>query len=71
MHTLMLAAVAAATNAVAGAHTPAAELGTVVVEASRLGQTKMEVPSHVDVITKSDIDASGAASTVEIGRAHV
>lgn len=66
MHTLMLAAVAAASNAVAGAHTPAAELGTVVVEASRLGQTKMEVPSHVDVITKSDIDASGAASTVDL-----
>ena len=66
MHTLMLAAVAAATNAVAGAHTPAAELGTVVVEASRLGQTKMEVPSHVDVITRSDIDASGAASTVDL-----
>lgn len=66
MHTLMLAAVAAATNAVAGAHTPAAELGTVVVEASCLGQTKMEVPSHVDVITRSDIDATGAASTVDL-----
>lgn len=66
MNTLLLAAVAAATNAVVGAKTPTAELGTVVVEASRLGQTKMEVPSHVEVISKSDIDASGAASTVEL-----
>lgn len=66
MNTLMLAAVAAATNAVVGAKTPAAELGTVVVEASRLGQTKMEVPSHVEIISKSDIDASGAASTVDL-----
>ncbi len=59
MHTLMLAAVAAATNAVAGAHTPAAELGTVVVEASRLGQTKMEVPSYVEVIDAKGISEEG------------
>ena len=67
MNTLMLAAAAAVTNAVTGATLPsAAELGTVVVEASRLGQTKLEIPSHVEVITKSEIDASGAASTVDL-----
>lgn len=71
MNTLMLAAVAAAANvAAAGAEPPAAaqtnDLGRVVVEASRLGQTKMEIPSHVEVITKSEIDASGAASTVDL-----
>ena len=66
MNTLVLAAVAAATNAVVGAKAPVAELGAVVVEASRLGQTKMEIPSHVDVITKGEIDASGAASTVDL-----
>ncbi len=66
MNTLMLAAAAAVTNAVTGASPSAAELGTVVVEASRLGQTTMEIPSHVEVITKSEIDASGAASTVDL-----
>ncbi len=70
MNTLVLAAVAAATNAVVGAKAPVAELGAVVVEASRLGQTKMEIPSHVDVITKGEIDASGAASTVDLLEKH-
>lgn len=66
MHTLMLAAVAAATNAVAGAHTPAAELGTVVVEASRLGQTEMEMPVPVQVITADEIAQSGARDVVDL-----
>ena len=59
MNTLVLAAAVAATNSVA-------QLAPVVVEASRLGQTKSEVPSHVDVITRADIDSSRAESTVEL-----
>ena len=59
MNTLVLAAAVAATNSVA-------QLAPVVVEASRLGQTKEEVPSHVDVIAKSDIESSRAESTVEL-----
>ncbi len=69
MNTLMLAAVAAAANVAAGTERPAAstnDLGRVVVEASRLGQTSLEMPSHVEVITRSEIDASGAASTVDL-----
>ena len=67
MHTLMLAAVAVATNAVAGTTaTPTNDLGTIVVEASRLGQTKVEVPSHVDVISRADIASSGAQTTVDL-----
>ena len=59
MNTLVLAAAVAATNSVA-------QLAPVVVEASRLGQTKGEVPSHVDVITRADIDSSRAESTVQL-----
>ena len=69
MNTLMFAAVAAVTNAaVQSAQSEAAEevaqLEPVVVFATRLDQTKWEVPSHVDVISKDDIESSGAESTV-------
>ncbi len=61
MNTLLLAAATAvATNLTS------TTLPTVVVEASRLGQTKTEIASHVDLITKADIDASGVQSTVEL-----
>ena len=70
MNTLVLAAVAVATNAAAGASAPAAtttnNLGTVVVEASRLGQTKVEIPSHVDVIDRAAVEASGAQTTADL-----
>ena len=71
MNTLMFAAVAAATNAVAqtasAAETnEAAQLAPVVVEATRLGQTKEETPSHVDLIVRSDVESSGAESTVDL-----
>ena len=59
MNTLLFAAAVAATNSVA-------QLAPVIVEASRLDQTKEEVPSHVDVLTRSDIDSSGAESTVAL-----
>ena len=59
MNVLMLAAAAAATNSVA-------HLAPVVVEASRLGQTKEEIPSQVDVLSRSDVESSGAESTVEL-----
>ena len=59
MNVLMLAAAAAATNSVA-------HLAPVVVEASRLGQTREEIPSQVDVLSRSDVDSSGAESTVEL-----
>ena len=71
MNILMVAAVAAATNGAAqGAQAEStnevAQLAPVVVEASRLGQTKEEVPSHVDILTRADIDSSRAESTVEL-----
>ena len=71
MNTLMFAAVAAVTNAaVQSAQSEAAEeveqLEPVVVFATRLDQTKWEVPSHVDVISKDDIESSGAESTVDL-----
>ncbi len=71
MNALMLAAVAAATNAAAGASAPAAEpstndLGRIVVEASRLGQSKLDVPSHVDVIDRAAIESSGAQTTLDL-----
>ena len=59
MNTLVLAAAVAATNSVA-------HLAPVVVEASRLDQTKEEVPSHVDVVTRSDVESSRAESTVDL-----
>ncbi len=70
MNTLVLAAVAVATNAAAGAFAPATpttnNLGTVVVEASRLGQTAMNLPQNVQVITKEDIARSGARDVVDL-----
>ena len=71
MNTLMFAAVAAVTNAaVQSAQSEAAEevaeLEPVVVFATRLDQTKWEVPSHVDVIARADIESSGAESTVDL-----
>ena len=71
MNTLMFAAVAAVTNAaVQSAQSEAADevaqLEPVVVFATRLDQTKWEVPSHVDVISKDDIESSGAESTVDL-----
>ena len=71
MNTLVLAAAVAATNvaarsAQAEVTNNVARLAPVVVEASRLGQTKEEVPSHVDVLTRADIDSSRAESTVDL-----
>ena len=60
------AAGAVACNARAVATNEVAELTPVVVVATRLDQTKQEVPSHVDVMTKADIESSGAESTVEL-----
>ena len=59
MQVLMFAVVLAATNSVS-------ELPTVIVEASRLEASKTEIASHVDVIDRGAIDASGAANTVEL-----
>lgn len=59
MNTVILAAAFAATNAVAN-------LPPVIVEASRLDRSKDEIASHVDVITRPDIESSGARNTVEL-----
>lgn len=59
MNALIFAVAAVATNSVT-------HLAPVIVEASRLGQAKEEIPSHVDVITRADIDSSRAESTVEL-----
>jgi len=53
---LLVAGVVGATNGVP-------ELPPVVVEATRLGQTKLEAPSHVDMIDREEIDSSGAQTT--------
>ena len=71
MNILMVAAVAAAAGSAAEptqteATNEVAQLAPIVVEASRLGQTKEEVPSHVDIITRADIDSARAESTVEL-----
>ena len=71
MNILMVAAVAAAAGSAAEptqteATNKVAQLAPIVVEASRLGQTKEEVPSHVDIITRADIDSARAESTVEL-----
>ena len=65
MNALMLAAVAAATNAVTGAQSPA-RLETVVVEASRLGKAEREMPQPVQVITADEIAQSGARDVVDL-----
>ena len=71
MNTLMFAAAAAAASA-ASQPAPAAEsnevaqLAPIIVEATRLGQTKEETPSHVDLMTRSDVESSGAESTVDL-----
>lgn len=63
---MMIAAVAVAATAPALPGRPVAELGTVVVEASRLGQTKLEMAAHVDVVDKAEIEASGATTTADL-----
>ncbi len=68
---MLIAAVVAVANVVAqSAQTSetnsVADIAPVVVEATRLGQTKEEVPSHVDLIMRSDVESSGAESTVEL-----
>ena len=56
MTTLLIAtAVSVATN-----------LPTIVVEASRLNQAKIEIPSHVDVIGREAVESSGAQSTTDL-----
>ena len=52
MNTLMLAAMAAATNLVA-------DLPPVVVEAGRLNRTSMEIASHVEVVNAKEIADEG------------
>ena len=52
---LIAAAVAVATN-----------LPTVVVEASRLDRTPLEIPSSVHVIAQNEIHSSGARDAVDL-----
>lgn len=67
MNTLMLAAVAAVTNAVAAESSPhVAELEPVIVEASRLEKAEMEMPQSVQVITADKIAQSGARDVVDL-----
>ena len=71
MNILAVAAAVAATNAPAQSAQAevtnnVAQLAPIVVEASRLGQTKEEMPSHVDVLTRADVDSSMAESTVDL-----
>ena len=56
MNTLVLAAALAVTN----------NLGTVVVEASRLGQTPQNLPQNVQVITREEIARSGARDVADL-----
>ena len=44
----------------------ATNLPPIVVEASRLEDGKFEVASHVDIISKGEIDSSGALSVVDL-----
>ena len=46
--------------------TEAVELPTVVVEASRTGRTAAEIPAAVQIITASEIAASGAKDVVDL-----
>lgn len=55
----MLAVVGVVTNAVV-------DLPPVVVEASRLTCDAREIAAHVETLNKSDIESSGAQSTVEL-----
>ncbi len=70
MNTLVLAAVAVATQAAVGASAPATpttnNLGTVVVEASRLGETPQNLPQNVQVITREEIARSGAHDVADL-----
>lgn len=59
MKTIMLAAIVAAGNVVA-------DVSPIIVEASRLDQSPKEIPSHVEVISRREIDSSGARNTVEL-----
>ena len=59
MNALLFAAAVAASNSVA-------TLPTVIVEASRLDQSKYEIAAQVEVIGKDEIDASGAENTVAL-----
>lgn len=54
------------TPLVATALTLATNLPPVVVEASRLGQTRMEIPAHVETLARDEIDSAAAASTVDL-----
>jgi len=56
---LLLAAWAAVTNRTE-------ELPPVVVEATRLGQTKAEVAAHVDVFDRDAVESSGAQSVPDL-----
>ncbi len=59
MNTLLFAAISAATNVVA-------ELPPVVVYASRVDQTAMNLPQNVQVITAADIARSGAHDVADL-----
>ena len=59
MNILIFAAAVALSNTVT-------VLPPVIVEASRLDQTKNEISSHVEVISKDEIESSGAENTVEL-----
>ncbi len=45
-----------------------AEAPTIVVEASRLGQTRDEMPAYVEVLSRRDIAESGASDLAELLR---
>ncbi len=43
-----------------------AELAPVIIEASRLGQTARNIPSQVEVISREELDASGAVHAANV-----
>ncbi len=48
--------------------TPVAEIPTVVVEATRLGQSPTEIPAYVEMISRRDIAESGTQDLAELLR---
>lgn len=67
MRRTTLAAFAALAGGVAnGAANGVFELPAVVVEASRFGRSKAEMASQVDVLTRADVESSGASSTAAL-----
>lgn len=63
---LIAAAVAAAASGETAGETGSAELPPVIVEASRLEKTAIEIPSAATVLTLQDADAAGAHDAVRL-----